>query len=612
MKNSNSIIGLALIGMAFALLYVQNKQMQDAAPAERPFLPPSAQETADPAMGEQAVRSVTDEGETEFEPEVRRATADIEERVERNPVASTDLTLSNGFLSVDFTNTGGAIKEIRFLRTKRGGEDDFVFNQGSRITALQLSRREPGGAPRLLNYPFTIMSQDQHSVVFEYDTGKGVKFVRTYELQDSGDKPYAIRHSTTVVNYNTVDAFTIAGGRNSELLLTLGAALPVESDEHGEFQSFAYFDGKKTHFTKSSFFTGSRGFLGLGAKAARPRYEADSVNFRWAAVKNQFFVTVFTPDQNPDSLSAYSEVVPPFPGKNTATVGIVGQMGFKPDIIPQGGQFQIQGTYYVGPKEFSRLTLLGEKQDELMQYGIFATVSKILLSLMYFIHGFVGNWGASIILMTVIVKGVFWPLTSYSARSSKKMMLLQEPMKELREKFADKPEKLQKETMELFKKYGVNPLAGCLPMLVQIPIFIGLFWMLRTSSELRYEPFLWITDLSKPDTVAMLGGFPLNIMPLLNGAAMFVQMQLVPMSPTADPAQQRIMRFFPLIFLFFMYGFSSGLVLYWTVQSVLSIIQTLLVYRSKENLTLKPVVATATTGAGASRKARPGSAKKRS
>jgi hypothetical protein len=179
MKNSNSIIGLALIGMAFGLLYLQNQQMQDAAPAERPFLPPTAEESSGPGLGQQTIRTAPEEGETEFEPVVRLATPEIEDRTERSPIASTDLTLNNGFISVDFTATGGAIKQIRFLRTKRGEEDDFVFNQGSRITALQLSRREPGGTPRLLNYPFTIVLQDHRSVVFEYDTGKGVKFVRT-------------------------------------------------------------------------------------------------------------------------------------------------------------------------------------------------------------------------------------------------------------------------------------------------------------------------------------------------------------------------------------------------------------------------------------------------
>lgn len=593
MKNSNSIIGLALIGLAFGLLYFNSKQLEQNPPAAEPFLPteasPAGEVDASSTVFEQGVESsfVPVAAEDSFEngtaPEAASNTAEQE--------IPTDLTLSNAFISVDFSTVGGAIKEIRFLQTKKGGPDDFVFNRGSHVTALQLSRREAGGATRLLNYPFEIVRSDAHSVLFEYDTGRGVKFVRSYRLAASNDEgPYAIDHVTTIVNASTDLPIKIGATADTELLMTLGTALPVDSDKHGEFQSFAYFDGKDDEFIKSTYFTGSKGFLGIGAKTARSSYEHRNIPVQWAAVKNQFFVSVFTPETPASSVYGRSIDVTSLVDTRENATGIIGMIAFNPGVIQPSSEWKIGGTYYVGPKEYKRLVRLGEKQDLLMQFGFFGAISKILLSLMYWIQGFAGNWGVSIILMTVIVKLVFWPLTSYSAQSSKKMQLLQEPMKELREKYADKPEKMQRETMLLFKKYGVNPLAGCLPMLVQIPIFIGLYWMLRTSSELRYESFLWIKDLSLPDTVATIGGFPLNIMPLLNGVAMLFQMRLMPMSPTADPMQQRIMRFMPVMFLFIMYGFSSGLVLYWTVQSVLSIIQTLLVYRKTENAELKPVV----------------------
>jgi len=619
MKNSNSIIGLALIGLAFGLLYYNSKQIEKTRPANDDFLPSATQqETATEAGG-----TATTVVESEFEPVVAGGSEATETvgsvlheaadtvKVAENAEIQTDLTLSNEFISVDFSKVGGAIKEIRFLKTKNGGMDDFVFNEGSHVTALQLSRREPGGATRLLNYKFEVVRSDSHSVIFEYDTGKGVKFVRSYTLNTADSEgPYAIDHVTTVVNSSTELPIKIGSSTDTELLMTLGTALPVDSDKRGEFQSFAYFDGEDDEFIKSTYFTGSKGMFGIGAKSPRSTFELQNQPIEWAAVKNQFFVSVFTPETPASSVYARSIDVSDIVETEASTTGIVGMIAFNPGVIQPQSELQIKGTYYVGPKEYKRLVRLGDHQDLLMQFGFFGAISKILLSLMYWIQGFVGNWGVSIILMTVIVKLVFWPLTSYSAQSSKKMQLLQEPMKELREKYADKPEKMQRETMALFKTYGVNPLAGCLPMLVQIPIFIGLYWMLRTSSELRYESFLWIQDLSLPDTVARIGGFPINIMPLINGAAMMVQMNLTPMSPTADPMQQRLMRFMPIMFLFIMYGFSSGLVLYWTVQAILSIVQTLLVYRKTGMTELKPVNATPAPAAAAKR-AKPRTGKKR-
>ena len=616
MKNLNSTIGLALIGLAFGLLYFNSKQIEKSRPQNDGFLPASAVESVET----EAIQSET--VESTFQPVAAAANEDsvaassgkTEEIALPKEMAaiSTDLTLSNDYISVDFSTVGGAIKEIRFLKTKKGGQDDFIFNEGSHVTALQLSRREPDGTTRLLNYQFQIVRSDERSVIFEYDTGKGVKFVRSYTLNPSdGKSPYAIEHVTTIVNASGDQPIKIGSSTETELLMTLGTALPVDSDKRGEFQSFAFYNGDEDSFIKSTYFNGSKGMFGMGAKAPQSDYSLRNQPIEWAAVKNQFFVSVFTPETTANSVYARAIDVSSIVENRNSTTGIVGMIAFNPGVIQPASELKIKGSYYVGPKEYKRLVRLGKHQDLLMQFGFFGAISKILLSLMYWIQGIVGNWGMSIILMTVIVKLVFWPLTSYSAQSSKKMQLLQEPMKEIREKFADKPERMQRETMELFKKYGVNPLAGCLPMLVQIPIFIGLYWMLRTSSELRYESFLWIKDLSLPDTVATIKGFPLNIMPLINGVAMIFQMSLTPMSPTADPAQQKMMRYMPLMFLFIMYSFSSGLVLYWTVQSTLSIIQTLLVYRKTSNAELKPVAVAAGSAAAGNKKPRGKPVKKR-
>ena len=201
---------------------------------------------------------------------------------------------------------------------------------------------------------------------------------------------------------------------------------------------------------------------------------------------------------------------------------------------------------------------------------------------MTIIHSFVPNWGWSIVIMTIIIKLVFWPLTGKAAESQKGMAKIQAPMAELKKKYEKNPQKLQQETMKLFREHGVNPLAGCFPVLIQMPIFLGLFYMLRTAAELRYEPFLWVSDLSQADTIAVIAGFPINLFPILMGITMFYQMQTMPVSPTADPLQQKIFKFMPFIFLVFLYNFSSGLVIYWTTQNILTIIQQKMIHAKKE------------------------------
>ncbi|MDB6022054.1 MAG: rane protein insertase, YidC/Oxa1 family, partial [Pedosphaera sp.] len=204
------------------------------------------------------------------------------------------------------------------------------------------------------------------------------------------------------------------------------------------------------------------------------------------------------------------------------------------------------------------------------------------------------------------IKLVFWPLTQASTRSAKRMQALQPQLKALQEKYKDDPQKFTAKQWEFYKKNKVNPLSGCLPMLIQIPVFIGFYGMLRTAIELRGAPFLWIGDLSKPDTVFSLflpfhflgfsdAFFPINPMPLIMGITLLVQGQLAPMSPSMDPGQQKMMKYMPLMMLLFMYNLSSGLALYWTVNNMLTIVQTKLTRMQKDPVlteTAKPTTPT--------------------
>jgi YidC/Oxa1 family membrane protein insertase len=261
--------------------------------------------------------------------------------------------------------------------------------------------------------------------------------------------------------------------------------------------------------------------------------------------------------------------------------GISAEMMFRVGDIAAQGEYSLALDFYVGPKDFARLDRMHHRQDLVMQFGFFGIVSKFLLFIMLGIHSVVFNWGLAIILLTVIVKLCLWPLTTAQVRASKKMTAIQGPLKELREKYKNNPGKVQAETMKLFKHYGVNPAAGCLPIFIQIPIFFGLYFMLRTSSELRFAHFLWIRDLSLADTIAHIGAFPINILPLVMCATMALQMHMTPM-PSADGSQKMIFKLMPVIFLFCCYNFPSGLVLYWTVQNILTILQQCVVSRHRD------------------------------
>jgi len=190
------------------------------------------------------------------------------------------------------------------------------------------------------------------------------------------------------------------------------------------------------------------------------------------------------------------------------------------------------------------------------------------------LHGFGLGYAMCIIVITIIIKILFWPLTKASTVSMKRMAAYQPQMAEIREKYKEDPQKLNKRMMEFMREHKINPMGGCLPILIQIPVFFGFFTMLRSAVELRGAQFLWACDLSQSDTIAHVAGFPINPLPMIMGVTMILQARMTPVSPTADPMQQKIMKYMPLMFIVILYNFSAGLTLYWTVQNMLSILQT--------------------------------------
>ncbi len=241
-----------------------------------------------------------------------------------------------------------------------------------------------------------------------------------------------------------------------------------------------------------------------------------------------------------------------------------------PFTVMPGQEQTVESTYWLGPKDRKFMEPVSEELTKCVDLGMFSIIAKVLLWILDFFHGYVGNWGLAIIMLTIVIKVIFWPLTAKSYTSMEKMKQLAPMMQQIREKHKGDKETINKEVMALYKTYGVNPASGCMPILIQMPVFLGLYQALLTSIELRHAPFLptlpftdiaWLADLSAKD--------PLYITPILMGLSMFIQQKLSP--PATDARQQKIMMFLPLIFTFLFLAFPSGLVVYWLVNNIISI-----------------------------------------
>jgi YidC/Oxa1 family membrane protein insertase len=236
------------------------------------------------------------------------------------------------------------------------------------------------------------------------------------------------------------------------------------------------------------------------------------------------------------------------------------------------GVIQQAYTWYVGPRDVDSLRQVDEQFVNVIDFGFFSILSKPLLKTLKFFNVYIKNYGFSIILLTILIKLLFWPLTQKSYTSMKAMQKLQPEMQKVRERYRNDREKLNQEMMSLYKTHRVNPMGGCLPMLVQIPVFIALYKVLLDSIELRHAPFmLWITDLSVKD--------PYYITPVVMGVTMFVQQRLTP--STMDPTQAKVFMLMPVIFTFLFMNFPAGLVIYWLVNNLLTILQQYLIYKKQ-------------------------------
>jgi len=291
----------------------------------------------------------------------------------------------------------------------------------------------------------------------------------------------------------------------------------------------------------------------------------ESLSGGWIAMIQHYFLSAWIP--NPDKTHTYSTRV---------TSGGFNIAGFTaPAVTVDPGQTgEVSARFYAGPKDQYSLQEISPFLELSVDYGWLWWIAQPLFWLLTKIHALVGNWGAAIILLTVLIKAVFFKLSATSYRSMANMRRVQPKLQDIREQYADDKQKQSQAMMELYRKEKINPMGGCLPILVQMPVFIALYWVLMESVELRHAPFmLWIDDLSVMD--------PYFVLPLLMGASMWFMQKLNP--PPPDPMQAKVMQWLPVIFTFFFLWFPAGLVLYWVVNNVLSMAQQYVITRQIEN-----------------------------
>jgi YidC/Oxa1 family membrane protein insertase len=366
----------------------------------------------------------------------------------------------------------------------------------------------------------------------------------------------------------------------------VGTATPMGPDDNGMYLGAMWYNGTNTpQDCVMSYFSKSMTAFFFFPRTPKTIYEAGAGNVVWTAAHNQFFALIAMPKQPAQEIVARQVNLPSLTIDNqiptAPPMGIQTALVYPAQTIAANSSVERQITFYAGPKEYRKLALIGEQfnnnADLVMQFGFFGFFAKGLLLAMNWLHDVTKlGYGWVIVLITVIIKALFWPLTAASTRSMKRMQALAPELKVLKEKYKDDQQKFVQKQMELWKKNKVSPMSGCLPMLIQTPVFIGFFTMIRSAIELRGAHFLWVTDLSKPDTLFMIPGldFPFNLLPLLMGASMLWQSHLTPPAPGMDPAQAKMMRYMPLLFLVFLYNYSAGLALYWTVNNLLTIVQT--------------------------------------
>ena len=502
--------------------------------------------------------------------------------------------LENPYSTPVFSNHTGALREVRLHRRDRLSKDYNMTYEGEPLLAL--SFEDEGGREYKRVLPdlraFRLVEQtDPLKILYRWERAGELRIEREYSRETNSS--YVIHHETRITNLKSGPLFY------ERMKFHLGSAYQIP-------RLYNPFDSSETYLNVGYYNAGTPLPEGCSCADCSGRIDGEAEEFfqynemgvagqwesrtlsqaRWACVNNQFFINIVRPQKDLPSariswrINKRSDSTP-----ENEVKGVEGTLSFPLGRLEQGETRSFSFQVYAGPKDYVGLSELRHDQKKVMQFGVFWWISEPLSWLLNKLHSFLGNYGMAIIALTILLKLLLWPLTAKATRSQKKMQALQGPMAKLKEEFKDKPDKLNQEMMKFYKEKGVNPFAGCWPILIQIPIFLGMFWMLRSAAELYGQGFLWANDLSEQDSISVQEGFSLNLLPIVMVATQWFQMKLNPMQmgPEMSEAQRinaKMMRFMPFMFLIFLYFFSSALVLYWTVQNLMTILQTLITKRA--------------------------------
>jgi YidC/Oxa1 family membrane protein insertase len=545
------VVILCVVGLVGWQIYVAKQMSPRPAPINVASGQPSP--TATPKVFEPSPTPAV----AETAPKTAEPVSSFAEKIE---------TLRNSDVELHLTNRGGGIKEAVLLRQMAEKGQRVVLNSAQSAPIGAIIEQPSGPTPTL---PEFAVSTESNSVVqFERTTPEQVSIRKKFSFEKSSENKdnYVIEMDVDLENRGS-KPYQSAG-----YFVALGSAAPIHPKDYPSYTRLVWCIDGRAKGIDVGWFGSSGGFLGVGQRAARPYYQENIAGAEWVAVSNQFFTTLMAPltakatgvwgrrfdiDYSPDQ-------------KLQAVEGAMGMPGFQ--LQPgqtQSARFEI----YAGPKIYHRLAQLPHNEAEVMDFGMFKIVCQFLLNFMNLLHSWLHDYGLAILALTTVIKLSLWPIQNRANRSMRQMAALSPKMQELKDKYKDDPTRMNQELMKLYKQYGINPVGGCLPMMIQIPIFFGLFKMLGQAVELRNAKFLWVKDLSQPDTIAHLPllGWPVNIIPLCMAAT---QVWLMAMTPkTGDPTQRRIMMFMPLIFLFICYNFAAALALYYTAQNLFSILQ---------------------------------------
>ncbi len=384
--------------------------------------------------------------------------------------------------------------------------------------------------------------QNEMSVPMTFEKD-GVLYTKTFVLKRGS---YDVAVNFNVKNQTAATVEVQPYGQIKHTLLESSGSLTMPTYTGGAYSS------AETNYKKYSFQDMEKANLDINTKAG------------WAALLQHYFVSAWIPNQDAEN-TIYSRT-----NNGIATIGYRGPVT---NVAPNS-EATITSQLWTGPKDQKEMEATAANLDLTVDYGWAWFIAKPLFALLTFIQSIVTNWGLAIIGVTIVVKTILYPLTKAQYTSMARMRMLQPKIQEMRERFGDDRQRMSQEMMKLYKEEKVNPMGGCLPILIQMPIFIALYWTFMEAVELRHAPFFgWIQDLSAQD--------PYYILPLLMGASMFLLQKMSP-SPVTDPVQQKVMTFMPVMFTVFFLWFPSGLVLYWLTSNIITIVQQWLIYRNLE------------------------------